>query len=54
MIASRDRIASGTHAVRDNVIQSAFDEPGRSPGDLAERFTDSQSYFFSGLRSTAC
>jgi hypothetical protein len=36
-------------AVRDNVIQLAFDEPAMSPGKLAVRFTDSQSYFISGF-----
>jgi hypothetical protein len=36
-------------AVRDNVIQLAFDEPAMSPGERAVPFTDSQSYFVSGL-----
>ena len=34
-------------AVRDNVIQLAFDEPALSPRELAVRFSDSQSYFVS-------
>jgi len=44
MTASRDRIASGT----------AFEEPAMSPGKLAVRFTDNQSYFYLRLQSTGC
>jgi hypothetical protein len=39
-----NRIPDG---VRQRIIQLALDEPALSPGELAVRFTDSQSYFVS-------
>jgi hypothetical protein len=39
-----DRIPDAT---RDNVIEPALDEPALSLRELAERFTDSHSYFVS-------
>jgi putative transposase len=40
-------------AVRENLIRLALDEPALSPRELAVRFTDTESYFVSELRSTA-
>jgi putative transposase len=41
-------------AVRDKVNQLSFEEPAMSPGKLAVRFTDNQSYFYLRLQSTGC
>jgi putative transposase len=40
--------------VRERIVNLALDEPTLSPRELAVRFTDSEKYFVSELRSIGC